>query len=206
MPAIAASIALAPFENLSGDPSQDVLALGFVEDVASALSRFGAIEVVYPQAFAAAFAGTERQRPDRDRFQPPARQCPSSRRRDPHRGPTARYPHRAPALGRSPRRHRGESVHGAGPDCGTDCQRAEDRRRPVPVTRGPACPSVQSRDIRLLVARLRVSEARDGRSRRRGTHLFRTGPRNRSVVRARIRGPLAVPLQRMELSGVAEVG
>jgi adenylate cyclase len=43
MPAIAASIALAPFENLSGDPEQDVLALGFVEDVASALSRFGAI-------------------------------------------------------------------------------------------------------------------------------------------------------------------
>ena len=50
MSAIAASIALAPFENLSGDPSQDVLALGFVEDVASALSRFAAIEVV-PQAF-----------------------------------------------------------------------------------------------------------------------------------------------------------
>ena len=41
MPAIAASIA-APFENLSGDPSQDALARGFVEDVASALSRFGA--------------------------------------------------------------------------------------------------------------------------------------------------------------------
>ena len=60
MPAIAASIALAPFENLSGDPSQDVLALGFVEDVASALSRFGAIEVVYPQAFAATFPGRGR--------------------------------------------------------------------------------------------------------------------------------------------------
>src|SRR5688572_2609389 len=57
MPAIAASIALAPFENLSGDPTQDVLALGFVEDVASALSRFGAIEVMYPQAFAAASLG-----------------------------------------------------------------------------------------------------------------------------------------------------
>ena len=53
MPAIATSIALAPFENLSGDPSQDALALGFVEDVASALSRFGALEVVYPRAFAA---------------------------------------------------------------------------------------------------------------------------------------------------------
>ena len=49
MPAIAASIAVAPFENLSGDPSQDALALGFVEDVATALSRFGALEVVYPR-------------------------------------------------------------------------------------------------------------------------------------------------------------
>jgi TolB-like protein/tetratricopeptide (TPR) repeat protein len=53
MPPIAASIALAPFENLSDDPTQDLLALGFVEDVASALSRFGVIEVMYPQAFAA---------------------------------------------------------------------------------------------------------------------------------------------------------
>ncbi len=66
MPAIAASIALAPLENLSGDPSQDVLALGFVEDVASALSRFGAIEVMYPQAFAAASparGGSDHTRP-----------------------------------------------------------------------------------------------------------------------------------------------
>jgi TolB-like protein/tetratricopeptide (TPR) repeat protein len=54
MPAIAATIALAPFENLSGDPAQDVLALGFVEDVASALSRFGTLEVVYPRAVATA--------------------------------------------------------------------------------------------------------------------------------------------------------
>jgi len=60
MPPIAASIALAPLENLSGDPSQDVLAFGFVEDVASALSRFGAIEVVYPQAFAATSTGRNR--------------------------------------------------------------------------------------------------------------------------------------------------
>jgi TolB-like protein len=54
MPAIAASIALTPFENLSGDPSQDVLARGFVEDIASALSRFGTLEVVYPRAVASA--------------------------------------------------------------------------------------------------------------------------------------------------------
>src|SRR5262245_19425181 len=50
MPAVAASIALAPFENLSGDPAQDVLARGFVEDIASVLSRFGTLEVVYPRA------------------------------------------------------------------------------------------------------------------------------------------------------------
>ncbi len=54
MPALAASIALAPFENLSGDPAQDVLARGFVEDVASVLSRFGTLEVVYPRAVLAA--------------------------------------------------------------------------------------------------------------------------------------------------------
>jgi TolB-like protein/Tfp pilus assembly protein PilF len=54
MPAIAASIALAPFENLSGDPAQDVLARGFVEDVASALSRFGTLEVMYPRALESA--------------------------------------------------------------------------------------------------------------------------------------------------------
>ena len=54
MPAIAASVALAPFDNLSGDPAQDVLARGFVEDIASALSRFGTLEVVYPRVLAKA--------------------------------------------------------------------------------------------------------------------------------------------------------
>src|SRR5262245_21708000 len=44
------TIALAPFENLSGDSSQDALARGFVEDVASALSRFGTVDVIYPRA------------------------------------------------------------------------------------------------------------------------------------------------------------
>jgi TolB-like protein/tetratricopeptide (TPR) repeat protein len=52
MPAVAASIALAPFENLSGDPAQDILARGFVEDIAAALSRFGTLEVVYPRVVA----------------------------------------------------------------------------------------------------------------------------------------------------------
>jgi TolB-like protein/tetratricopeptide (TPR) repeat protein len=50
MPAVAASVALAAFDNLSGDPSQDVFARGFVEDIASAVSRFGTLEVVYPRA------------------------------------------------------------------------------------------------------------------------------------------------------------
>jgi TolB-like protein len=63
MAAIAASVALAPFENLSGDPSQDVLARGFVEDVASELSRFGSIEVVYPRAVASSPSGRASQDP-----------------------------------------------------------------------------------------------------------------------------------------------
>lgn len=41
-----------PFDNLSGDPEQDVLARGFVEDLASLLSRFGTLEVVYPRTAA----------------------------------------------------------------------------------------------------------------------------------------------------------
>src|SRR5690554_4952467 len=50
---LAATIALAPFDNLSGDPAQDHLARGFAEDIAAALSRFGALDVVYPRAVAA---------------------------------------------------------------------------------------------------------------------------------------------------------
>src|SRR5262245_37555500 len=57
MSAIAASIGLMPFDNLSGDPAQDVLAMGFVEDIAAALSRFGSFEVVYPRAVAGTMSG-----------------------------------------------------------------------------------------------------------------------------------------------------
>jgi len=57
MPAIAASIGLVPFDNLSGDPAQDVLAMGFVEDIAAALSRFESLEVMYPRAVAATMPG-----------------------------------------------------------------------------------------------------------------------------------------------------
>src|SRR5262245_28207084 len=51
------TIALAPFDNLSGDPGQDALARGFVEDVAAALSRFGTVDVIYPRALTAVLAG-----------------------------------------------------------------------------------------------------------------------------------------------------
>jgi TolB-like protein len=49
---IAGSIALAPFENLSGNPNEDYFAQGFVEDLATELSRFGTLEVIYPRAVA----------------------------------------------------------------------------------------------------------------------------------------------------------
>jgi TolB-like protein len=52
MSAIAASVALEPFENLSGDPAQDALARGFVEDIATALSRFSTLEIVHPRVVA----------------------------------------------------------------------------------------------------------------------------------------------------------
>jgi len=57
MSAIAASIGLVPFDNLSGDPAQDVLAVGFVEDIAAALSRFESFEVMYPRAVAGTMSG-----------------------------------------------------------------------------------------------------------------------------------------------------
>ena len=41
-------IALRPFENLSGDPSQDVLARGLVLDLATELARFATLEVIPP--------------------------------------------------------------------------------------------------------------------------------------------------------------
>jgi TolB-like protein/tetratricopeptide (TPR) repeat protein len=45
-----ATIAFAPFQNLSSDPAQDYFARGFVEDVATELSRFGTVEVLHPSA------------------------------------------------------------------------------------------------------------------------------------------------------------
>jgi TolB-like protein len=43
------TVALAPFDNLSGEPQQDYLARGFVEDLAAELSRFGTLDVFYPR-------------------------------------------------------------------------------------------------------------------------------------------------------------
>ena len=49
----AATIAIAPFENLSGDPAQEYFTRGFVEDVATELSRFGTLDVLHPRAWPA---------------------------------------------------------------------------------------------------------------------------------------------------------
>ena len=49
----AATIAFSPFDNLSSDPTQDYFARGFIEDVATELSRFGTLEVLHPSAVAA---------------------------------------------------------------------------------------------------------------------------------------------------------
>ena len=46
----ATTVAIAPFENLSGDPARDYFAKGFVEDVATELARFGSVEVLHPRA------------------------------------------------------------------------------------------------------------------------------------------------------------
>jgi TolB-like protein len=50
----AATIAFAPFDNLSGDPTGDYFVRGFVEDVATELSRFATVEVLHPNAVWAA--------------------------------------------------------------------------------------------------------------------------------------------------------
>jgi adenylate cyclase len=45
----AATIAVLPFENPSGDPEQEYFARGFVEDVVTELSRFPTLEVIHPK-------------------------------------------------------------------------------------------------------------------------------------------------------------
>ena len=49
----ATTIALLPFDNLSGDPAHDCFARGFVEDIGAELSRFPTVDVLYPRAVAA---------------------------------------------------------------------------------------------------------------------------------------------------------
>ena len=60
---MSATVAIAPFDNLSGDPAQDYFARGFVEDVATELSRFGTLEVLHPRAFGAAALDADSARP-----------------------------------------------------------------------------------------------------------------------------------------------
>ena len=43
---VAASLCVQPFENLAGDPAQDYLARGLVEDLLTELSRFPGLELV----------------------------------------------------------------------------------------------------------------------------------------------------------------
>jgi TolB-like protein/Tfp pilus assembly protein PilF len=54
---VAATIAVLPFENPSGDPEQEYFARGFVEDLVTELSRFPTLEVVHVRS--AAGAGRE---------------------------------------------------------------------------------------------------------------------------------------------------
>jgi TolB-like protein len=59
----ATTVAIAPFENLSGDPAQDYFARGFVEDVATELSRFGTLEVLHPRAVGASLLARDDTNP-----------------------------------------------------------------------------------------------------------------------------------------------
>jgi TolB-like protein len=62
---VAAAIAVLPFDNPSGDPEQGYFARGFVEDVATELSRFPALEVIHPQtSFTLGTASTGAPLPD----------------------------------------------------------------------------------------------------------------------------------------------
>jgi len=60
----AVTIALAPFENLSGNLDEDYLARGFVDDLAAELSRFGVFEVLYPRAVELFLKGEAQGLPD----------------------------------------------------------------------------------------------------------------------------------------------
>lgn len=48
--AVAAALAVLPFDNPSGDPAQEYFARGFVEDLVTELSRFPSLEVIHPRS------------------------------------------------------------------------------------------------------------------------------------------------------------
>ena len=60
----AVTIALAPFDNLSGKLDEDYLARGFVDDLAAELSRFGVFEGLYPRAVELFLKGEAQGLPD----------------------------------------------------------------------------------------------------------------------------------------------
>ena len=51
---VAATVAVMPFDNPSGDPAQAYLARGFVEELVTELSRFPSVEIIHPHT---SFAG-----------------------------------------------------------------------------------------------------------------------------------------------------
>jgi TolB-like protein len=55
---VASTIALAPFDNLSGEVGEEYFARGFVEDLAAELSRFASLQVLYPRAVEAFLKGS----------------------------------------------------------------------------------------------------------------------------------------------------
>lgn len=62
---VAATVAVLPFENPSGDPEHEYFARGFVEDVVTELSRFPTLEVIHPQtSFALAKDRSTERLPD----------------------------------------------------------------------------------------------------------------------------------------------
>jgi len=79
---VSATVAIAPFDNLSGDPAQDYFARGFVEDIATELSRFATLEVLHPRAFGATPAADGSPRPAPAPHVVAADSAPATFRRD----------------------------------------------------------------------------------------------------------------------------
>ena len=202
----AAIIAFAPFDNLSGDPTEDYFARGFVEDVATELSRFAHRGGAAPERRLGVPDARRRRAPRRGRPYR-ARQRPSCRDRPSGSACSSSRWQTAADVGRPLRRHRRRPARRTGRDRRADRTDAGRAGRPGPAERRAAGAALQSRHLRLLAARARVPAAR-ARSRRtlEARGLFRAGARDRSDVCARLRRPVAVALQRVELPGMGAMG